>query len=171
MVVPELPTNRSADAAGMSGPDPGLLRCADGRPPSTSTRKPSRRSDSIITSVSSLRRTSSRVQPRPRPARAARTKARLVMLLDPGRRGAAWTGPGRGVISSELGYGLGGIVGHAHQEQALGRRGRPGPAAVLGPQNLRHLGLGPVAAADVHERAGDGPDHIVQEAVGLHVQP
>src|SRR5262249_60947299 len=35
----------------------------------------------------------------------------------------------------------------------------------------RHLLLGPVAAADVHQRAGDGPDHVVQEAVRLHVQP
>ena len=44
-----------------------------------------------------------------------------------------------------------------------------GLAAVLDFQHLPHLRLRPVAAADLVQGAGDGPHHVVQEPVRLHL--
>ena len=88
-MVPLLPSIRSADAAGgrPSQPVTRMVRA----PRSCRTATPSCPRPSIITRVSSLSRAPvSSDSPR---ASAAQTKARLVMLLEPGGRIVARKGP------------------------------------------------------------------------------
>ena len=51
------------------------------------------------------------------------------------------------------------------------RCGGTGRAAVLGGQHLGDPRGGPAAGADQDEGAGDRADHVVQESVGLDVDP
>src|SRR5439155_9568883 len=131
---------------------------------------PSRSSDSIITSVSSL--LSAFATALSNSLSAASTSARFVMLLLPGTRTVAAGGFVSGFTSSLSGYVRGdSLIPHPHQEQPLRRGGRAGLAAVLGVQDFRDAGFGDVPAADVDQRAGDRADHVVQEAVSLDVDP
>src|SRR5262245_24086320 len=132
------------------------------------TRKPSARSPSIMTSVSSLRNAPKRVRSVPRAVRAASTSARLVILFEPGTRTVPTRGWLRGTISRASASLL---IRYPHQEQPLRRRRRPRLSPVLSVQDLRNLRLGPETAAHVHQRPGNGPHHIVEKAIGLHVQP
>src|SRR5262249_18306520 len=63
------------------------------------------------------------------------------------------------------------LVVYAHEKQPLRRCGWPSFLAVFACQNLGDFALRPEAAANVHERAGDGSHHIVQEAIGLRRDP
>src|SRR6516225_4842972 len=119
-----------------------------------------------MTAVSSECSAPLRLHPFGPAASAASTSARLVMLFDPGTRTVAAGGLVSGAISIRSGYVTGlSLIGHAHQEQPRRRGRRAGQLSLARFQNLRDLRLGPVAAADVHQRPGDGPHHIVQEAV------
>jgi hypothetical protein len=62
-------------------------------------------------------------------------------------------------------------VGDPHEEQPLRGGGGAGEAAVPGLEHLGDTGLGPRAAADLHQAAGDRPHHVIEEAVGFHVDP
>src|SRR5262245_22795674 len=109
-----------------------------------------------MTSVSSLRKAPRREQGATRAVSAASTRARLVMLFDPGTVTVARGGRVTGSMASFSGYAAASLIRHPHQEQPRRRRRRPGLGPVLGLQDLGDLRLGPVAAADVHQRAGDG---------------
>src|SRR6266852_8506347 len=99
-----------------------------------------------------------------------RINARFVMLLDPGTRMAASGGFSKGMMGSASGNERS-FIGHAHQKQTTSGGRGSGFAAVAGFENLRDLAFRPITTADIHERAGDGSHHIVQETIGLHVQP
>src|SRR5262249_19582036 len=102
--------------------------------------------------------------------RAPKISARFVMLFDPGTRMVASGGLLSGMISKASGYERSVII-YAHEKQAAGRRCGTSLTAIFGMQNLRDLVFRPVASADIHERAGNRSHHIVQETVGLHVEP
>src|SRR4051812_4441831 len=176
MVVPELATNRSAKGEGMSEAPPGkTVTNGSGVAHPASTAKPSCRSASIMTSVSSLRNQSKTLTSRERQHRAARTRARLVMLLEPGTRTVARGGRSSGRMGSFSGSGPADmglpVVGDAHEEQPLRRGGGPGAGPVPRLEDRLDLRLRPVAPPDVEQGAGDRPHHIVQEAVRLHIEP
>ena len=102
IVVPEFLTSRSAIRAGMMRP---LLRgvrisIADSSHIG-STEKPRRSRLSSMTSVSSLRKAPTIRDP---PVSAASTRARFVMLLEPGTGVTTCGTVASGRISSEAGY-------------------------------------------------------------------
>src|SRR5262249_20952586 len=103
------------------------------------------------------------------PLRAASTSARLVMLFDPGTETGVFGGFASGVISILSGYASG--IRPPHQEESLWRGGGAGFAAVFGGQDLADDRLGPESAADVDQRAGDRPHHVVEEAVRFDIDP
>ena len=59
---------------------------------------------------------------------------------------------------------------HPHQKQALWRRRHSADAAILGGQDFQRPVWRVVPLADLHQRAGDVADHIVQKAVGLDLR-
>src|SRR5437016_519797 len=91
---------------------------------------------------------------------APRTNARFVILFDPGTRMVVSGRFVSGMISSASGNERC-VITHAHQKQGTSRGRGPGFAAVAGFENLRDFAFRAVAAAHVHERAGDGSHHIV----------
>ena len=105
IVVPEFATNNSADRAGMTRPVSFSATATRFAAQSARTSKPSRVSDSTITSVSSLRSAPSRTHGPFRLASAASTSARLVMLLLPGTVTVADGGFASGTTSSSGGEG------------------------------------------------------------------
>src|SRR5262245_24108879 len=58
-------------------------------------------------------------------------------------------------------------VPHTDQEQPLRRRRDGAGAAAAGRQDSARPALGPGPPADFVKRADDGPDHVVEKAVGL----
>jgi hypothetical protein len=63
------------------------------------------------------------------------------------------------------------IVGDPHEKQALCRCCWSGLATVFGIENAKYVVLGPKAAANVDQCARYGTHHIVQETIGLYVDP
>src|SRR5207248_131343 len=94
---------KSAELAGIVGSSSPELTVITEVGQSVKTQKPSARKASIMTSVSSLRRAPRRTQAKPFADSAASTRARLVMLLEPGTRIVAIGGCFRGTIVSVSG--------------------------------------------------------------------
>ncbi len=63
------------------------------------------------------------------------------------------------------------VVIDMDENEPVWRCGRSGEPTITGVERFGDSLRRPTAAADQHERPGDGPDHVVQEPIGLNIDP